>query len=160
MNRLISYIFLVLALSAHLSELSGQQIPAIQQGERVIIICDRNLYIAGERLFFSAFLQTADGSAKTDPGRVLYCEIISPDGNKITGDKYLIENSRASGSIAIPVDIITGIYYLRAYTRFMRNAGPSAYYYTRIKVVNATGSEVQTLTDKSFIRQSFTFIKG
>jgi hypothetical protein len=156
MNRLFSYIFLVLAFSAHLSELSGQQIPAIQQGERVIMICDRNLYIAGERLFFSAFLQTADGSAITDPGRVLYCEIISPDGNKITGDKYLIENSRASGSIAIPVDIITGIYYLRAYTRFMRNAGPSAYYYARIKVVNGTRSEVQTLTDKNHLSDSLS----
>lgn len=156
MNRLISYIFLVLALSAHLTVLSGRQIPAIQQGEGVVLICDRNLYIAGERLFFSAFLQTADGSAKTDPGRVLYCEIISPDGNKITGNKYLIENSRASGSIAIPVDIITGTYYLRAYTRFMRNAGPSAYHYTKIKVVNATRSEVQTLIDKNHLSDSLS----
>jgi len=124
MNRLISYMFLVLALSDHLTVLNGRQFQAIQPGERVVLICDRNLYIAGERLFFSAFLQIADGSAKTDQGRVLYCEIISPDGNKITGDKYLIENSFASGSVAIPGDIITGTYYLRAYTRFMRNAGP------------------------------------
>jgi hypothetical protein len=145
MNRLVSYILLALALSGHFT---------VQQGERVVLICDRNLYIAGERLFFSAFLLTADGSVKTDPGRVLYCEIISPDGNKITGDKYLIENSCASGSVAIPVDIITGTYYLRAYTRFMRNAGPSSYHYTMIKVVNANRSDVQTLTGKNYLSDS------
>ena len=148
--------FLVLALSYHLTVLNGRQFQAIQPGERVVLICDRNLYIAGERLFFSAFLQIADGSAKTDQGRVLYCEIISPDGNKITGDKYLIENSFASGSVAIPGDIITGTYYLRAYTRFMRNAGPSAYNYTRIKIVNANRSEVQTQTDGNYLSDSLS----
>jgi len=148
--------FLVLALSDHLTVLNGRQFQAIQPGERVVLICDRNLYIAGERLFFSAFLQIADGSAKTDQGRVLYCEIISPDGNKITGDKYLIENSFASGSVAIPGDIITGTYYLRAYTRFMRNAGPSAYNYTRIKIVNANRSEVQTQTDGNYLSDSLS----
>ena len=148
--------FLVLALSDHLTVLNGRQFQAIQPGERVVLICDRNLYIAGERLFFSAFLQIADGPAKTDPGRILYCEIISPDGDKITGGKYLIENSFATGSVAIPGDIITGTYFLRAYTRFMRNAGPSAYNYTRIKIVNANRSEVQTQTDGNYLSDSLS----
>jgi hypothetical protein len=154
MKRLISPIGLALLLIAHFTVLSGRQIQTIHQGESVVLFCDRTLYIAGEQLFFSAFLQTADELATSDEGRILYCEIISPGGNRIAGDKYLIEKSHADGSLAIPDDIITGTYYMRAYTRFMRNTGPSSYHYTRIKVVNPSRSEVQTLPDKNQLPDS------
>ena len=154
MKRLISPIGFALLLTAHFTILNGQQILPVHKGERVVLFCDRNLYIAGEQLFFSAFLQTADELATSDEGRILYCEIISPEGNRIAGDKYLIEKLHASGSLAIPDDIITGTYYMRAYTRFMRNTGPSSYHYTRIKIINAGRSEVQTRTDKNQLPDS------
>jgi hypothetical protein len=156
MKRFLSSISFALLLTAHFTVLNGRQIQIVHQEESVVLFCDRNLYIAGEQLFFSAFILTEDEPATSDQGRVLYCEIISPDGNKVTGDKYLIENSYASGFITIPVDIITGTYYLRTYTRFMRNAGPSAYHYTRIKIVNASRSDVQTLTDKNYLSDSLS----
>ena len=124
MKRLISPIGLALLLTAHFTLLNGRQIQTVHQEESVVLFCDRTLYIAGEQLFFSAFIVTEVNWRTSDQGRVLYCEIISPDGNRIAGDKYLIEKLHASGSLAIPDDIITGTYYMRAYTRFMRNTGP------------------------------------
>jgi hypothetical protein len=88
--------------------------------------------------------------------RVLYCELIAPDGNKIAGNKYLIKNSSAFGYLAIPKDIITGIYYLRAYTKFMRNSGPLYYHYTCIKIVNPKRNEVQAITDNNYLSEGLS----
>jgi hypothetical protein len=135
---------------------NGQQNKPLQGGERVCLFSDRNLYIAGEQILFSAFLQTGDESSQVESSRVLYCELITPNGNKIAGNKYLIEDSSASGYLAIPNNITTGIYYLRAYTKFMRNDGPSYYHYTSIKILNANRNEVQTITDNNYLSGSLS----
>ena len=117
--------------------------------KRVALFCDRTLYIAGEQILFSAFLQTRELSDKNESSRVLYCELITPDGNQIAGNKYLIEDSHASGYLKIPDDVITGYFYLRAYTRAMRNYGPSYYHYTLIRIINPGRKEVQGFTDNN-----------
>lgn len=137
--------------------LYGQRGISIQPGERVILFSDRTLYIAGENILFSAFLQSLDGLDKYELSRVLYCELITPDGNKINGNKYLIENAFTCGYLSIPGDIITGNYYLRAYTKFMRNAGPSSYHYTLIKIVNPFRSEVQSATDNNYLSEPLSY---
>lgn len=38
----------------------------------------------------------------------------------------MIEDSQANGFVEIPDDVITGTYYVRAYTKYMRNAGPES----------------------------------
>jgi hypothetical protein len=154
MFRIIFKIFLLLLSVVDSIMLSGQQSQTIQSGERVVLFCDRTLYIAGEQILFSAFLQTRDESIKTELSRVLYCELITPDGSKIVGNKYLFENYSASGYLNIPNDITTGTYYLRAYTRFMRNYGLYYYHYTLIKIVNANRKEVQGLTEKNSLSES------
>lgn len=156
MKRFVSQIFLPLLLLTGFTEFNGRQIQTNTPGERVILFCDRTLYIAGEQLLFSAFLQTGDQSAENEPSNVLYCELITPDGIKITSNKYLLEDSYASGSIEIPNDVLTGIYYLRAYTRIMRNDGPSTYHYTRIKIVNARYREIRTGMDKNQPTENLT----
>jgi len=146
MKRIALQIYCMLFLSlVGFSVLNGQQSNTNQTSEKVVLFSDRTLYIAGERILFSAFLQSGSRPDQDEPSRVLYCEIISPDGNKIAGNKYLINNSLASGYLAIPDDIITGFYYLRAYTKFMRNYGPNNYHYTCIRIVNANRSEVQSV---------------
>jgi hypothetical protein len=133
--------------------LYGQQSQSKITGEKVTLFSDRTLYITGEQILFSAFLQSEVETNQAEMSRVLYCELISPDGNKITGNKYLIKNSSAFGYLAIPKDIMTGIYYLRAYTKFMRNSGPLYYNYTRIKIVNPKRNEVQAITDNNYLSE-------
>lgn len=125
------------------SELTGRQIMSSAPGERVVLFSDRNLYIAGEQILFSAFLLTGEEVADTLQSRVVYCELITPGGIKIAGNKFLIEDYHASGLINIPDDLITGTYFLRAYTRYMRNYGPYSYDYIPLKVINPYRDEVQ-----------------
>ncbi len=67
---------------------------------------------------------------------VLYAELIRWDGTKLAGSKVRINGEFASGYLGIPEHIKSGIYYLRVYTRWMRNYSPYAYCYLPVKIVN------------------------
>jgi hypothetical protein len=149
MYRIIYKILLLLFAVVGPIVMNGQQSQTIQPGERVVLFCDRTLYITGEQILFSAFLQTGEITNNAESSRVLYCELITPDGNQIAGNKFLFEDSYASGYLKISDDIITGTYYLRAYTRVMRNYGPYFYHYTLIRIINPARKEVQGLTDNN-----------
>lgn len=158
MNKITLQIYFMMLLHfVGLLILNGQQSQSIMTGERIILFSDRTLYIAGEPILFSAFIQIGDESNNAESGsRVLYCELITPDGIKIEGKKYMIENSSASGYLKIPGEITSGMYYLRAYTKFMRNRGPSTYNYMLIKIVNPNKSEFQLGTDNNYTSENLS----
>ena len=157
MNKITLQILFTLFLHfTGLLILNGQQSQSKITGEKVVLFSDRTLYITGEQILFSASLQSEGETNQAEMSRVLYCELIAPDGSKIACNKYLIKNSSAFGYLAIPKDIITGVYYLRAYTKFMRNSGPLYYNYTCIKIVNPKRNEVQSITDNNYLSEGFS----
>jgi hypothetical protein len=110
--------------------------------EKVALFADRSLFIAGEELrFYAKVINSHTLGAETE-SQILYCELISPDGIKISGSKYLLNHSTSKGCIAIPKEQVSGIYYLRAYTKVMRNFGPKAYAYIQIKIINPERNEI------------------
>lgn len=114
----------------------------VETTERVALFADRSIFIAGEELRFYAKVISSDNSGAGIESQILYCELISPDGIKISGSKYLITHSSSEGCIAIPKEQVSGIYYLRAYTKVMRNFGPEAYAYMQIKIINPERNEI------------------
>lgn len=115
--------------------LAGQQNEGFSLVEKVNLITDRSFYISGEQVWFKAWVSSF---TKNDlpPSGILYIEIISPDGKSISRVKSLIEDSQANGFVEIPDDVITGTYYVRAYTKYMRNAGPESFACVGIRIVN------------------------
>jgi len=111
-------------------------------GERLYVVTDRMMYIAGEKIWFSAFLSMQDASQDYKPSSIMYCELITPDGNSILKGKFLIHDSSSEGCMPIPEKCITGIYYLKSYTRLMRNGNPGDYSYIMLKIINPLKAEV------------------
>ncbi|MHC1707293.1 MAG: hypothetical protein AB9842_07190 [Bacteroidales bacterium] len=124
--------------------------------EYISLVTDRNLYISGEDILFSANLISDSSTAPGNDSRILYCELLSSDGNKLSTEKFLIENGSTSGSMPIPNDAITAYYYLRAYTRYLRNFGPVSYAHSLLKIVNPANPAVLTsgLSDSTLLRTS------
>jgi len=110
--------------------------------ENLKVCLDRTIYISGEKILFTAFILNNLGPAGDNFSKVIYCELISPGGNRITGGKYEVDNSIAHGCLGIPEETISGIYFLKSYSRFMRNGDPQDYNYIRLKIVNPYKSEV------------------
>ena len=97
---------------------------AKQRPEKLIVFTDRSLYAVNESIHFSALIQSG-ADPKLEPGsEILYAELVNSSGEAITKGKYLISENRSGGHISIPSTIVSGIYYLRFYTRWMRNLGP------------------------------------
>ena len=116
--------------------LCGQVVPAGIAEEKIVLTTDRNLYIAGEQIFFSAQV-FVEGQASQNPiSKIVYCELVTPEGLKISDGKFLVNDGVSSGVIPVPGEITTGLHYLRAYTKYMRNNGPGSYSYVPLKIIN------------------------
>ena len=120
--------------------------------EKIRLYTDRNLYVTGEEIFFSAALTLKDSGEA-----VIYVELITPEGDKIKNGKFKSEKGITSGCLAIPEDLFTGFYYLRAYTRDMRNAGPSSYDYVPVKIINPSKNDILVSGKES--SGSVTYVK-
>ena len=142
-KRQLTYCLLFALLLACLG-LRAQNLFTGAAGERIQVCTDRTMYVSGEKVFFSAVVYHLNENVKTEFSRIFYCELITPDGKKIAGRKFLLQNSTGQGCVTIPQETVSGIYFLKCYTRFMRNAGTHQYKYVMLKIINPFKSEVLT----------------
>lgn len=138
----IHILFVILLLGAKPAFANDLFIEPVEAKEEVVLFTDRSVYIVGEQVQFLATLFNVNGTNTPLQSQILYCELIAPDGNKITGNKYPIGLMAAEGCLSIPMHLLTGTYYLRAYTKLMRNYGPESYEYRQIRIINPYSGEV------------------
>lgn len=100
--------------------------------EKVYLHLDNNGYIAGEKIWFKAYVLNAASLLPTDMSKVLYVELLNPDGQVIDRKTLQVTNGRTYGDFSIdPIVCRSGYYEVRAYTRAMLNWDP-AYIYSRV----------------------------
>jgi hypothetical protein len=107
-----------------------------ESGEKIALYTDRTLYIATEKIFLTADYSVDRELRSLDWSHVLYIELIRWNGDKIVQEKFALDKYGASGYLEIPDEVLSGNYYLRAYTRWMRNYPADHYAYTCLKIVN------------------------
>jgi hypothetical protein len=112
-----------------------------EPGEKIALYTDRTLYIATEKIYFTADYSVDRELSSLDWSLVLYVELIRWNGDKIVQEKFALDKSGASGYLEIPGEVLSGNYYLRAYTRWMRNYSAAHYAYASIKIVNPDKQE-------------------
>ncbi|MBN2614994.1 MAG: hypothetical protein JXR71_04810 [Bacteroidales bacterium] len=125
--------------------LQAQTVQKERKAESLVAFTDRNMYISGEKVRFAVYDYSKDtlGNVST----VVYGEIITPDGAQVAGGKYEFKNRKSAGCLTIPRDQISGNYYLRVYTKYLRNFGPDHFYYVPITIVNPLSSNVMESGD-------------
>ena len=104
--------------------------------EKIVLTADRNLYIAGENIQFGAEYLTRRPLEDISWSTVLYVELVNTQGESAAQSKYPLDDQGALGVVMIPKDLMTGVYYLKAYTKWMRNYPVSRYAYYPLKIVN------------------------
>jgi len=128
--------------------------------EKVVLSTDRSIYIAGEQIQFSATLFNSEAENIAALSKIMYCELITPNGKVIANNKFSISNSISSGCINIPIEIFTGTYYIRAYTKRMREYGPLSYEYRQIRLINPNRPDVLSAENNQTLPvQQFTQVQ-
>lgn len=113
----------------------ASQIKSFPQ-EKLYLHLDKNLYSAGERLWFRAHLIHASLHTPFVMSRYVYVELIDKDNNIVIRRKFRPNSGMHFGQLDIPSDILQGWYSLRAYTNYMRNLDEEWFYRTNIFIGN------------------------
>jgi len=120
---------------------------ATQIQEQLHLFADRSIYAVDETIYFVTEHRVNGLSGEHPWSSVLYMELIASNGKAVAQGKYRLSGGRAEGSLHIPAASLTGDYYLKCYTRWMRNTGPYSFSYTPLKIINPYRSELVALAD-------------
>ena len=110
--------------------------------EKVYLHFDNTGYYMGETIWYTAYVVNGLLNRPTDLSRVLYVELLSPEGRILARHKLKVENGRASGSLSLanPSKVqVGGFYEVRSYTWAMLNWEGT--YYSRVFPVFDNPSE-------------------
>ena len=107
--------------------------------EKAYLHLNRPYYASGETVWFKACLAEADSHRPDTLSKILYVELISPQRRIVARRTLHLLAGVAPGDLALPDTLAAGTYQLRAYTNWMRNAGPDFFFSRPLAVLDAQG---------------------
>ena len=125
----------------------GPDVPAFTREagewhERIFLFTDRSFYAVNETIRISAVLLSEGKPVPVMESKIIYVELVNSSGNMIRAGKFRIDGNAASACLAIPPVLPSGYYYLRSYTKWMRNSGPETYSYVPLRIINPYSMEL------------------
>lgn len=90
--------------------------------EKPYLHLDNNCYFLGDTIWYKAYLVEAGNLRPTADSRILYVELVDPEGHVVERHRQYIGRPDADhGDFALADTLHSGYYELRAYTRWMMN---------------------------------------
>lgn len=109
-----------------------EEASARQVQEKVFLHTDNTCYFVGDTIWYKAYVVRADDLRYTDMSRVLYVELLTPDGLLVERQRVIVsDRGFGCGQFCLQDSLYSGYYEVRAYTRWMLNFNVSLQRYTR-----------------------------
>lgn len=105
------------------------------QQERVFVQTDKDLYLSGETIWMGAYCLDQNGQTSS-LSKVLYLELLDEQAIPVIQERVSLQNGSAQAQFFVEGNLSSGIYYLKAYTTAMRNAGPEHFFEAPIRIVH------------------------
>jgi hypothetical protein len=125
--------------------------------ENVTLTTDRDVYIAGEWLYFNLFLVTSPSSGYLNNSKNAYLVLRNIRNEHISDNTVEIKGPSSFGCIFLPDTLATGLYQIVAYTNFMRNYGEDTYFTKSIVIANRFDSHFEFFDNYSDTSDSAKF---
>jgi hypothetical protein len=156
----------LICLSFALSVFSQRELKEIQSSfneyknynlsEKIFTHTDKDLYLAGEIMWFKLYVVNAEDNKPVDLSKLSYVEIINADQKPVLQTKVEVNKGTGNGSLYLPVSLNSGVYKLRAYTNWMKNFSAEYYFEKPITIVNTFKNlNIQPVQPRSFDLQFF-----
>ena len=122
--------------------LRALQVGKVMQQERVYLHFDNTAYYLGETMWFKAYVSFGDDLRPSQLSKVLYVELVAPEGYVVKTNKYKIDdNGCCNGEFELNPLLLSGYYEVRAYTRYMLNWDKSAIFSRVFPVFNKVNAD-------------------
>lgn len=155
MKKITAAIFMALAvIVSAAAQTTGDAVPVY---ERTYIATDKDAYVAGDRVWCSAFCFRADSLGLSHKSAVAYVEIVSNTGDILKTAKIYLDGGRGAGYLDLPESMPTGNYRMIAFTAvnkneegfdFLRNSKVISVY--NAKYVAKLRDRVEAVSDKLY----------
>lgn len=104
--------------------------------EELYIKTDRDLYIAGEKVWLKIYKLNGLTHTPVNLSKVAYVDLLDVDNDPVIELKISIDGFSGSGDFRLPDTLRTGNYILRSYTNWMQNFSKDLFAYKSITVIN------------------------
>ncbi|HNS17883.1 MAG TPA: hypothetical protein PKH94_07920 [Bacteroidales bacterium] len=104
--------------------------------ERIVLQTDRDLYISGEDIWFTATCSLTNAGAMKQMSQVVYVELFNSQHEVLLREKFPMRDRVASGRLEIPAEAATDACLLRAYTNYQRNFPPESFAMKCLTIIN------------------------
>jgi hypothetical protein len=109
--------------------------------EEIYVHSDRNVYIAGENMFFNIYLLDWQSLKPSLNSRIAYFELLNNENRAVVQKRILLNDGFGPGQLVLPDSLSSGTYTLRAYTNWMKNFMPDNCFMKEIKIYNALSNK-------------------
>lgn len=90
--------------------------------EKVYLHLDNTCYYKGDTIWYKSYVVRADSLTYSDMSRILYVELLSPDGLVVKRENIIVSpDGYSDGNFVLMDSLYSGYYEIRAYTRWMLN---------------------------------------
>ncbi len=118
--------------------------------EHIHLHLDKPYYAIGDDIWFKAYVTTSSTSGPSTQSNVLYVELIDEDESLRKQLVLPMESGVTWGDFKLSDTLAEGNYRIRAYTQWMRNAGPDFFFDKTIKIGNSWANKVFVKTKHIF----------
>ena len=106
--------------------------------EKVHLHLDKDFYLAGETIWFKAYLYSNNLPSLRSTN--FYIQLLDINGQVVKEGHYPVVDAAVSGSILIPDSLPKGNYWLRAFTPWMQNFGEEFLYHRALYIINTNNT--------------------
>ena len=112
--------------------------------EKIYLHLDKPYYAIGDDIWFKAYVVDSRTSAPSTISNILYVELINENDSVKRQLKLPMQSGISWGDFKLTDSLNEGNYRIRAYTQWMRNAGPKFFFDKTIKIGNSWANKVFT----------------
>jgi len=129
---------------------SLQKQAAANPFEKVYLHMDKPYYGAGDTIWFKGYTVTGTGHRLSGISGILNVELLNDHNAVIQNIKLPMIAGLSYGDFPLPDTLTEGSYRIRAWTNWMRNAGPDYFFDQMLPIINAA-------TNKVFIKAGYNY---